>query len=430
MMEIEGYTIKKGKELGADDIIAKSILSKERQIRFAKNSISISKEWASKEMEIFMAVDKKLIFTNIDEPTEEKIDRSIQKGIKMAEMMEKKEDYGGIYKGGGKYGKIVYDPEIINEEMIPIVRETMDAALSKTKEVAGVLYSFDEKIHLLSSEGIDSLDNRSGIYLSFRAFIDDASGHGVECSTSLKNFHPQKAGEEAGEIAKMASNPKEGKEGCYDVIFHPLAFANLVSCLASSSSAFAVDSGISFLINKLNEKVATNILTLVDDGLYGLNSRKFDDEGAPTGKNEIIKDGVLQTYLHNTSTAKKYGKKTTGNAGIVAPHPWNVVVSPGNKSKEKLLEENGIYITNVWYTRFQNYRTGDFSTIPRDGIFLMKNGKMESIKNIRISDNLPRIFENLEYLSRERRWIYWWETDVPSFLPYALVKDVKITRSR
>ncbi len=100
MMEIEGYTIKKGKELGADDIIAKSILSKERQIRFAKNRISISKEWASKEMEIFMAVDKKLIFTNIDEPTEEKIDRSIQKGIKMAEMMEKKKIMGGYIMAG------------------------------------------------------------------------------------------------------------------------------------------------------------------------------------------------------------------------------------------------------------------------------------------------------------------------------------------
>jgi PmbA protein len=190
---------------------------------------------------------------------------------------------------------------------------------------------------------------------------------------------------------------------------------------------------MSFLAGKLGKKVASEEFTLIDDGTHpnGLNSRKFDDEGAPVRKNKIIKKGILRTYLHNTSTAKKFGKKTTGNAGIIAPHPWNAVVASGNKSREELFGEvdEGIYITNVWYTRFQNYQRGDFSTIPRDGTFLIKDGEIEHpIKNIRISDNLLRLCDNLISLSAERQWIYWWEVGTPSLLPYALVKDVNITK--
>ena len=62
----------------------------------------------------------------------------------------------------------------------------------------------------------------------------------------------------------------------------------------------------------------------------------------------------------------------------------------GDVSKDELFEDvkKGLYLTNTWYTRFQNYAKGDFSTIPRDGIFLIEKGKIkQSLKDLRISDN-------------------------------------------
>jgi len=151
-------------------------------------------------------------------------------------------------------------------------------------------------------------------------------------------------------------------------------------------------------------------------------------------RTEIIKDGILQTYLHNTSSAKKYKTKTTANAGLIAPYPINIILQQGNQNKEEIIKEmkSGIYITNVWYTRFQNYMSGDFSTIPRDGIFLIQNGNIvKSIKDIRISDNLQRILENVINISNKPEWIIWWGLDfqIPIFTPYVLVKDVNITQS-
>ncbi|RLF43269.1 MAG: hypothetical protein DRN29_10370 [Thermoplasmata archaeon] len=115
----------------------------------------------------------------------------------------------------------------------------------------------------------------------------------------------------------------------------------------------------------------------------------------------------------------------------MSPTPWNAFVSSGDSRIKEMMEEikEGIYVTNVWYTRFQNYVTGDFSTIPRDGTFLLKDGEIECpIKEIRISDNMRKILLNIASLSHKKEQIYWWEVDVPVFAPHALIKGVKITK--
>ena len=87
-------------------------------------------------------------------------------------------------------------------------------------------------------------------------------------------------------------------------------------------------------------------------------------------------------------------------------------------------------MTNIWYTRFQNYRTGDFSTIPRDGLFIIRNGELwQPVKGLRITDNLQRLLENITALSNKPETILWWGMDdqIPSTTPYVLVKDLNLT---
>ena len=106
----------------------------------------------------------------------------------------------------------------------------------------------------------------------------------------------------------------------------------------------------------------------------------------------------------------------------------------GDMSREKLFKEvkRGLYLTNTWYTRFQNYAKGDFSTIPRDGIFLIEKGEVkQSLKDLRISDNASSLLGNVAGISKERQHVHWWgEADPPSLSPYVLIKDVHITKSK
>jgi PmbA protein len=203
----------------------------------------------------------------------------------------------------------------------------------------------------------------------------------------------------------------------------------------SMVSAYYVMVQLSIFVEKIGEKVASEMVTLRDvPAAYSMSNRVFDDEGVSTQENVIIEKGQLKTYLHNTSTAKIFKTKTTGNAGIVSPGPWNIEMDAGDMSREELLKQvkQGLYLTNTWYTRFQNYKAGDFSTIPRDGIFQIENGEIkQSLKNIRLSDNALRMLNNITGISKERQHVHWWaEADPPSLSPFILMKDVQITTSK
>ncbi len=423
---------------GAQDIIIEKSLDETKQVRFANNSVQIFNTWSTLTYEIFLSYKKRIMSTVVFDPSENSVKNAIKNLIKHAKMIMPNEEYFGIAEGPFKYKKIpgIFDKKIVDADLIDITDSMINAALENSKATAGIVYTNVGQKELETSSNVSASEKFTGVQASIRAFNnDEETGHAASCSRSLKYIGQEKIGRKAGEISKLAKNLEKIEPGKYDVIFDPLAVANLLATAGAFSSAFLVDSGTSFLRGKIGKRVASDIVTLFDDSRIpnGYSSTSFDDEGVPTQKTAIIENGILKSYLHNTSTAKKYKTKTTANAGLIAPYPKNIVLKEGKVSKEKLFEGfNGLYVTNVWYTRFQNYLTGDFSTIPRDGIFLFKNGKIvKPVKDIRITENLQRILENVANISSKPEWTIWWGFDfqVPVLTPYVLVKNVNITKS-
>jgi len=192
---------------------------------------------------------------------------------------------------------------------------------------------------------------------------------------------------------------------------------------------------MSMFAGRLGDRIGSSIFTMYDDPLEDsmINAKLFDDEGTPAQRTPVIEKGVVKNYLHNFSTASKFKTETTGNAGIIAPTPWQISVEPGNESIEDMVSstKKGVMIVNTWYTRFQDYREGVFSTIPRDGIFYIENGEIkETWRSIRISDSLLNIFRNTEGITKETKKVKWWDETLPTKSPYVQVADVNISRSR
>ncbi len=426
--------MKNAKSMGFGDVVIISRESERTQVRFANGDISISKKWHSRSTEIFVEKDRRVASTEISKYDDENVEKVLENLLKSVKSMPPKEDYYGIAEPSGKYESIpdTYDERILNIDPADMVKRAMDA--TGLERVAGVLYTDHTRIYLSTSNGAEAYDQGTGIEMSLRAFRDPlASGHAVTSARTLNNFNPEKAGEKAGEIARMVRSPVLGEPGRYDVIFDPLSIGNLMSTVGMFTSAMAVEAGFSFLMNRIGEKVATEDFTMRDIGNLpnGYGTRKFDDEGVATKNTAIIENGVLKTYLLNHSYAKKYGMENTANSGITMPHPWNLYIEPGELSKDEVFEvKRGLYITNIWYTRFQNYVAGDFSTIPRDGIFLIENGEIKkAVKNIRISDNIQRMLQSIDAMSHELWQIHWWEAETPVHVPYVRIKDVGITRA-
>ncbi|MCP8320126.1 MAG: TldD/PmbA family protein, partial [archaeon] len=413
--------------------------SNENLIRFSNNSITVNKNIKNLELFLYLAKDKKRIMGSTSNPSIKEIKEFTLNLIKACEELSPSPDYTPLPKIETRYllhG--IYDEKLVGDEikLIEFVKEVIDAGLKAgANRVSGSLMASEENLVILTSGNATGKDKRTKILLNVRAFSDkEASGHGLSCAARLRDFNPYEAGKEAGEYAKASINPNPWEEGVYDLITLPTVTADIIQHVGSFASAFTVDAGLSFLTDRIGQKISMDDFTLRDYGVIegGFGSRGFDDEGFPTRENVIVEKGVLKRYLHNSTTAKKFNTSSTGNAGIIDPHPWNLVVDSGSMSIDDIIKEvkRGIMVTNNWYTRFQNMRTGEYSTIPRDAAFLIENGKIKyPIVGLRISDSLPRQLANIVSISKERRWIEWWEVSIPTLAPSMLIKNVTITKA-
>lgn len=435
MEDIAARIVEKATSLGCQDAIADVVANRSYQIRFAQNEAVISNRWRESTASVFLVYQKRVLASDIKDLS--KADEAVERLVKIAKRSQENPDYGGIAKGPFKYGRTRPDPRVLAlTEGGKFVEAAIGGALEEgAKECAGSFWKYEDEHFLHTSNGVEGHDHRASLYLSIRALVSlESSGHGIACATKLSQFNPEKAGQKAGRIATLAKSPKPAKAGCFTVVFDPLIFGSLTDQVGGRLSAWAVSAGLSPFGKKIGKRVGSPSLTLYDDGTADSIARKrFDAEGVPTRRNVLVNKGILKTYLHNTSTAKKFKTRTTGNAGLISPEPHAILAKPGDRSRDELFSDvkDGIWLTNTWYTRYQSYVSGDLSTIPRDGIFHIRKGDVvEAWKDIRVTDNLIRLMQNVVALSDTTEQMMWWgEVSIPNFVPYALIKDVGITKS-
>ena len=435
MEDIAAQIVKKALHLGCQDAVADLVENRSYQIRFAQNEPVISNRWRETYASVFLVHDKRVVATDVKDLSD--ADAAVERLVKIAKASQRNPEHVGIARGPFKYARVRPDPKVLAlEDGRKFVEAAIGGALEMgAKECAGSFWRYEDEHSLVTSNGAEGHDHRASLYLSIRAMTSlESSGHGIACATRMSQFEPEKAGRKAGRIAALAKDPKPGKAGKYTIVFDPLIFGSLTDNAVGRLSAYAVLAGLSPYGKKIGKRVASEAVTIVDDGSGDSISRKrFDSEGVPTRRNVVIQKGILKTYLHNTSTAKRFKTRTTGNAGLIAPEPHAVFVKPGDWKKDEIFSEvkDGLWLTNTWYTRYQSYVNGNLSTIPRDGIFHIRKGEvMEAWKDVRLTDNLIRLLRNVVALSDTTEQMMWWgEVSIPNHVPYALIKDVGITRS-
>ncbi len=438
-MELQKYILNGLKAGGVDDVVVSLNKSNVKQIKFSNSEINLNLSYVFESLDIFASKRQRTISTSLRELSKKSADITIKRLLSIINKLPKNEDYKGIAKGDYEYQKIneTFDPDIENVDAVSIVEDAI--SISKNGgalKCAGILFLTKSEESILTSNKIEASDKKTNYYFSIRSMnSNEASGHSNCVSNVISKLDYKNSAKESAEISKMSLNPKESPEGRFDVIFSPLAFAPLLKHTGDSASTYSIESGFSFFPNKIGERIANKNVTLIDDGTYrnGTGSSKYDEEGHPRQRTVVVEEGILKSFLHNTSSALKYKTESTGNAGIIAPVPTNFILMPGDYNKEDMIKsvKNGILITNIWYTRFNNYLTGEFSTIPRDGTFLIKNGEiLHPINKLRVSDSLKNTYKNIACLGKDLKQIESWEAETPTVLPYVLVKNVNITKPR
>jgi len=188
------------------------------------------------------------------------------------------------------------------------------------------------------------------------------------------------------------------------VVFDARAARGLVGGLAGAVNGKEVHLDNSFLSGMLGQKVASPLVTVIDDGtlLRGVGSSPVDGEGVGTRKNTIVQEGILKSFLYDTYGARKAGAETTGNAirgsyddlpGISAT---NCYMEKGNTRAEDLCKDiaQGLYVQET-IGFGTNTTTGGYSA----GAFgrWVENGQLTApVARVTIAGDLIEIFSAID----------------------------------
>lgn len=219
------------------------------------------------------------------------------------------------------------------------------------------------------------------------------------------------------------------KSGYMPVILAPDALSVLLSSIELAANGKSLYKGISRFSQKLNQPVASEIISIIDDPTYssGSASYPFDDEGVIPRAMPIIEKGVFRNFIYDLATAKRMHTQTTGHASrsissLPSPSFSNWIISPGEISFDQMIASlnYGLYVVDIIGGGQSNMINGDFSWNIDLG-YLIEGGKIKGrIKDVMIAGN---VFQVINEITAIENRLY---RKGSLFAPHIMLKQVSV----
>ena len=315
----------------------------------------------------------------------------------------------------------LFDPEM----------SRLDAAEALRRAKAGEVAAFEQDARIVNSEGATFTRAAGGVALvtsgGFRG------GHeGTYASVVVSPVVEEEGGKKRSgyhwaarrHLAALESEVEVGREAArrtvaklgaqklptqeVAVIFDPDAARSMLGLVASVVSGGAIWRKSSYLVDRENTRVASDLVTIIDDPFIprGPGSRPHDGEGLASRKNLVVENGILRTYLMDTYSARKLGKASTasasrGSSGGVGPATTNFVLQPGDITADELIRstDKALYVTDMMGFGF-NAVTGDFSR-GASGFWVERGEKKFPVSEVTISLNLDQLLQRIDAVARD-----------------------------
>jgi PmbA protein len=223
---------------------------------------------------------------------------------------------------------------------------------------------------------------------------------------------PASVGRRAAALAARRLGARRVRTCEVPVVFEPRTARSLLGHLAACLSGSAVYRDSSFLAGRIGERVASELVTVIDDGRRpsGLGSRPFDGEGQRTRRTVLLGRGRLESYLLDAYSARKLGLASTGNAqrepgGAPAPGPTNLWLEPGTLAPEEIVAgtDRGLLVTELIGMGF-NPVTGDYSR-GAAGLWI-ENGRIAyPVEEITIAGRFGDVLASIDAVGSDFTWL-------------------------
>ncbi len=328
------------------------------------------------------------------------------------------------------------------EELLTRLKKAEKQLIDTHKSIDSVPYnglseSYMERLYL-NSDGANRYMKltQSSIYLYAKAQEENRkprSAGGIKINADLEKLDIDTCIKETSDklISHLNYKPVETKK--YLICFTPNAFLQLINAFSSMFNARSIIDGLSLMNEKsIGKRIAVKNLNISDEGLHPENvgAFSFDGEGTPTQNINLIKSGVLTNLIHSEATARKFGVKPTGHAGLGA----KVSVSPDwlvvSKSKGVIDIEESLSVKNTLkeYILIDELSAihsgvkpsqGSFS-LPFDG-WIVNGGIRTSIEAATIAGDILTVFNSIVKIENDQVVTH------QGISPYVWVENISIT---
>ena len=328
----------------------------------------------------------------------------------------------------------VYDKkydDLSLDESVEFLKTTIDTAIDSGCDVTGSGFTASKgKSLIMNSNGVSIEDEGTGFGIGISVMLEKDGEVATAYNSQSSRFfdlNGNKIANDVCELAKNSLNTKPIETNDYDVILDYYAATGLLQTFIGAFNGENVMRGRSILKDKIGSEIANPTLTLTDNPLLekGMSTAKCDGEGSVSKKTDLIKDGILNSFIYDIYTANKEGVKTTSN-GLRGSYLTTPMISPTNLefkfSEMKDLSEinKGVLTTSVLGAHTANPISGDFS-VEASNAFKIENGELtEPINKAMISGNIFEIMKKVEGLNSEIK-------QYGSFIiPKLLVHDLRV----
>lgn len=209
---------------------------------------------------------------------------------------------------------------------------------------------------------------------------------------------------------KNALNKASVESGYCPILMAPDSIGLLLSSVKIAANGKSLHKGISVLSDKVDESVAVEGLSIIDNPFYdgAMGSYPFDDEGVVPETMPIIENGVFRNFIYDLATAKRLGTSSTGHGSrgigsLPSPSFSNLIFSTGEASFDEMISSisYGLYVVDTIGGGMSNVVNGDFSVNVGLG-YLIENGKIKGrVKDVMIAGNVFDLFKQIKALENK-----------------------------
>jgi PmbA protein len=273
---------------------------------------------------------------------------------------------------------------------------------------------------IASTTGVRAAYERTDAYATVVALARQGSetqtGFGVTDGRSITELDLQAAADESALRATRLLGSRKAATTTVPVVFDPYVTAEFLGAVASGFSAEAAQKGLSLFADRLEEQVAADMLSVIDDGrlVEGPAAAPVDDEGVPTGRTVIVDSGRLVGFLHNTETAARAGSGARSTANAARPGhrsppgvlPSNLYMQGSTTPVSDILTaaEGGLYVQEVKGMHSGvNPVSGEFS-VGVTGLWIRGGELVEPVREVTVVSTIVAMLLSVGALGADRRF--------------------------